>query len=866
MKRFSLTLASAVLLLAGPSALGSLPGMKVLKLASRGHENFSNLQFGHAVALSDTYAIVSERGFDTMSPKAGAVHVFNAATGAFLRTLRPATSTPNDGFGYSLALHGSNLLVGAYQQMSGTGAAYLFDLPTGRQIATYPGPFAGSTFGFAVALSDSLAVISAPEMNNQRGILRIIPLDGSPSVDFLDSTGNSMDKLGQAITLHGSRIAATTQTGKIVFLAGTTAAGVVYPSIGNALNGAGTNLVSRGFDLFLGAPEGNNGASNSGAVARLSHLNTSSTLIPIDTVPSISRRLGSHIAVERNLLATFANVSNGRAIVLHDLNRRQNLLSIDPHDLGTSNLLDSLALAGGRLLVGVPSENHLATESGAAYLVQNIPHPAPFKILASRGDQAPGAPDISWNTFGDSAITPSGLSVTRATLSGKGSNRGTDSGLYCELGHPGYFDSVAKSRQAYFGSALFKSLGSPVSNDPSNTLFSASLSGPAVTSANNTALFADSTTGFVTLARKGGSLFPLPQITIASLGQAAQSTTANRVAVRLDLSLAPAITTPLNDSAIALQTHAGVNAELLREDSPIGGGVNLGQIAPRVSFHSNAFFLSTTLRGSGITPANDAALLQKKPAGALTTLALEGASLPKASALRYAGFIGEGGSSTHPCIRALISSDIVTPATNEAIVFNNGTGLDTIAIKGQSDRVRFLRMWPMGDRLLIHMIITGPGITSANNEVLDLYQENNFYSRLLQKGKPLPGTNGLPIAAIQRVEVSNTSGHYAVLASLRGAPASSNQILLRGDLTGGLPTENGELSLRRPTIVLRKGQTHLNGFLGSHKITSLAFAHSNTMDVTGVGRKGLASVISSTGSILLRATFSDRSSRLIRLD
>jgi hypothetical protein len=38
------------------------------------------------------------------------------------------------------------------------------------------------------------------------------------------------------------------------------------------------------------------------------------------------------------------------------------------------------------------------------------------------------------------------------------------------------------------------------------------------------------------------------------------------------------------------------------------------------------------------------------------------------------------------------------------------------------------------------------------------------------------------------------------------------------------------------------------------------------MDVTGVGRKGLASVISSTGSILLRATFSDRSSRIIRLD
>jgi len=37
------------------------------------------------------------------------------------------------------------------------------------------------------------------------------------------------------------------------------------------------------------------------------------------------------------------------------------------------------------------------------------------------------------------------------------------------------------------------------------------------------------------------------------------------------------------------------------------------------------------------------------------------------------------------------------------------------------------------------------------------------------------------------------------------------------------------------------------------------------VDTTSIGRKGLASIVSATGAILLRATFSDRTTRLIRV-
>jgi outer membrane protein assembly factor BamB len=113
----------------------ALPGMKILKLTSRTPGPLIKREFGSAVAVSETYAIVGEPAFDAGDPKPGAVHIYSAVTGAFLRTLRPADSSDNDGFGHSVAIQGRHLLVGANRRMSlGLGAAYLFDLTTGKQL------------------------------------------------------------------------------------------------------------------------------------------------------------------------------------------------------------------------------------------------------------------------------------------------------------------------------------------------------------------------------------------------------------------------------------------------------------------------------------------------------------------------------------------------------------------------------------------------------------------------------------------------------------------------------------------------------------------------------------------------------------
>ena len=216
-------------------------------------------------------------------------------------------------------------------------------------------------------------------------------------------------------------------------------------------------------------------------------------------------------------------------------------------------------------------------------------------------------------------------------------------------------------------------------------------------------------------------------------------------------------------------------------------------------------------------------------------------------------------------MRVTIKGPGITAANNEMILFNNGSGLKTMAQKNGSIIGRILRIWPMGDRMLMHTTLRGAGFNSTNNEALWLCQENGSFSRVLQKGDAVPSIPGARIGRIQRVEVSTRTSHYAVLASITGAPSASNQILMRGNVEAGSPGDSDLESLRRPEPVLRKGTSFHNGFTGSARLTSMGFASNATADATGVSQKGLASVVGGTGSILMRATFSDGSTRLIRV-
>jgi hypothetical protein len=118
------------------------------------------------VAISGSTALVGDY-------QKNEVYVFDAITGVQSATLLPEDSDPQF-FGVAVAIDGNLALIGDLgddADGSNAGAAYLFDVSTGVQLARIVAPdgVAGDLFGASVALEGNTAVIGAPGVNGNSG-------------------------------------------------------------------------------------------------------------------------------------------------------------------------------------------------------------------------------------------------------------------------------------------------------------------------------------------------------------------------------------------------------------------------------------------------------------------------------------------------------------------------------------------------------------------------------------------------------------------------------------------------------------------------------------------------------------------------
>ena len=125
--------------------------------------------FGYSVAVDGTTAVVGAIFDDPGGVlDAGAAYVFDTASGALIATLDNPDPTENDVFGISVAVSGTTAVIGAYGDdpggVNGAGTAYVFDTASGALLATLnnPDPTPGDFFGNSVAVSGTTAVVGAP--------------------------------------------------------------------------------------------------------------------------------------------------------------------------------------------------------------------------------------------------------------------------------------------------------------------------------------------------------------------------------------------------------------------------------------------------------------------------------------------------------------------------------------------------------------------------------------------------------------------------------------------------------------------------------------------------------------------------------
>lgn len=166
--------------------------------------------FGFSVALRGELALVGAPGDDDGGREAGCAYLLDTSTGQVLTVLRAHDPSRSAYFGTSVALSQSHALVGAPyddQVAPDAGAAYMFDVRTGVQVAklTAPGGAAGANLGLAVALRGATALVGAP--NEPQGDLRsgaAYLFEGAhPAARLVPSTGAMNGYFGGAVALSG---------------------------------------------------------------------------------------------------------------------------------------------------------------------------------------------------------------------------------------------------------------------------------------------------------------------------------------------------------------------------------------------------------------------------------------------------------------------------------------------------------------------------------------------------------------------------------------------------------------------------------------------------------------------------------------
>ena len=220
----------------------SLTGYQVLQPTEQtkltaGSDDAANEEFGGSVAVDDGTAVVGAPEHDINgNANAGAAYVFTRApdSGEWSRPIELTAGSDgaeNDWFGYSVAVDGDTIVVGAYQNDADTnnnneGSAYIFTKVDGE----WSGPVkliasdtaANDWFGYSVAVDDDTIVVGARWHNGKAGAAYVFTRDSGTGVwgddpgvsgtqriqtaKLTASDGGAFNYFGHSVAVHGETI------------------------------------------------------------------------------------------------------------------------------------------------------------------------------------------------------------------------------------------------------------------------------------------------------------------------------------------------------------------------------------------------------------------------------------------------------------------------------------------------------------------------------------------------------------------------------------------------------------------------------------------------------------------------------------
>jgi hypothetical protein len=859
--------------------------------------------FGSSVAVSEKWILVGEPSNDDLAQNAGAVHVFNAITGTYVRKLRAADGAAFDVFGSSVAVNGNMALIGAPRDddpVAGidAGSAYAFNLLTGVQVRKLKASDAAASdlFGSAVALSGNRALVGA---NFADGVVS----DSGAAYVFNISTGVQQTKLqavdgapndlfGASVALSGgfALVGAPVGNGGVAnsgsaYLFDATATGAttdwlveLNASDGAVSDGFGTSVALSGNLAVVGAILGNGAVADSGS-AYVFDVTESGILIEeqveLNAVGGLlNDNFGSTVALNGNLAlvgAQFANgpVADSGAAYLFDVTSETQLRKLTAPDGALNDNFGICAMCGDVAVIGAwQADIILGDDTGAAYVFRPLAGPFHLTKATALKDFAPGTVEASFLAFGDAFLNVDAEVIFTATLIGAGAPVTKNQGVWDSLAINQLDLLLRKGDAAPESPGVVSGLYQPIANRDNFAIFEATFSGSGVTTANNRALLADDgTPPLIQLLRLEETPFGGGE-KVSRFLQVAQSRfdagTQQAVAVQLAARTGSPAVTAASDTGILCLGGLGGVLKALREgeESTATGLPVYGQFS-RVSYHDFEMVFACGIQSS---PTDNQGVFRATSGGAETLVKRKGEAAPGTGAF-FSSFSGETTSTGEEAVfRATLSGPGVTTA-NDTGLWSEHTGPVTLVAReddslpvslGFPATVRwaqFMNFWAIdttSDQVLFLARIKGPGITAANDVGLWLLDGASSYQLLLREGDVAPHCATGSIGTIQMVAAVPETGHYAVLATLVNSALTTNQALFTGN------TELGavESPFRRAFLKLRKGTLYQSPQGATTTIKSLSLPAS-AFDATGAGAKGLGQPINRFGEMVLPILFNN---------
>ncbi len=220
-----------------------------------------------SIATEGNNVLVGVGYDDILMENDGAAHLFNLETGELQQTFDNPDPHVGDHFGRGVALIGGNIVIGAassnYVPSPTPGVAYMFN-PSGVLLETFsnPTPDIGDGFGYSIATVGDNVLISAPNDDTRggnAGAAYLFDASGILLTPFFSPTANLGDYFGSCVATVGDNV--------LIGAGGSDEAAYLFDTSGNLLQtfenpmGAGgglfgQNVAALGNDVLIDALDG----------------------------------------------------------------------------------------------------------------------------------------------------------------------------------------------------------------------------------------------------------------------------------------------------------------------------------------------------------------------------------------------------------------------------------------------------------------------------------------------------------------------------------------------------------------------------------------------------------------------------------